>query len=85
MVKDCLINQGAVIKGTISHCVVSSDVIVEEGAECHNCVLMNGAHVRAGAKVYDALIAPGETIKRGEIVNGERDGIVLFAGGRATK
>ncbi len=85
VVKDCLINQGAVIKGAISHCVVSSDVIVEEGAECQNCVLMNGAHVRAGAKVYDALIAPGETIKRGEIVNGERDGIVLFAGGRATK
>ena len=84
-VADCLINQGAVIRGLVHHCVISSDVVVEEGAECHNVVLMNGAHVRAGAKVYDALIAPGEIVKRGEVINGEREGIVLFAGGRATK
>ncbi|MBE6127476.1 MAG: glucose-1-phosphate adenylyltransferase [Erysipelotrichaceae bacterium] len=84
-VKDCLVNQGAVIRGKIDHCVVSSEVIVEEGAECYNVVLMNGCHVRSGAKVYDCLVGPGETIRKDEVVNGSREGIALYALGRTAK
>lgn len=85
VVCDCLINQGAVVKGLVNHCVISSDVIVEEGAECYNAVLMNGCHIRSGAKVYDCLIAPNEVVKKGETVNSARDGIVLYANGRSSK
>ena len=85
VVKDCLINQGAVIKGSLDHCVVSSDVTVEEGAECVNAVLMNGCHIRSGAKVYDCLVAPNEIVHKGEEVNLARNGVVLFASGRVSK
>ena len=85
IVRDCLINQGANIRGKVDHCVISSDVIVDEGAECYNCVLMNGCHVRAGAKVYDALVGPNEIVHKGDEVNAARDGIVLYAGGRVSK
>ena len=85
VVRDCLINQGAVVKGTVDHCVISSDVTVDEGAECYNTVLMNGCHVRAGAKVYDCLVAPNEIVRKGEEVNATRDGIALYAGGRTVK
>ena len=84
-VRDCLVNQGAVIRGKISHCVVSSDVVVEEGAQVVDTVLMNGAHVRSGARVYRALVGPNEVIKKGEVVNESREGIVLYAGGRIQK
>ena len=85
VVRDCLINQGACIKGTVDHCVISSDVIVDEGAECYNTVLMNGCHIRPGAKVYDTLVAPNEIVRKGEVVNESRDGIALYAGGRTVK
>ena len=69
----------------MDHCVISSDVVVDEGAECYNTVLMNGCHVRSGAKVYDCLVAPNEAVRKGEIVNETRDGIALYAGGRTVK
>ncbi|MCR5349140.1 MAG: glucose-1-phosphate adenylyltransferase [Bacilli bacterium] len=85
VVRDCLINQGAMVKGLVDHCVISAEVVVEEGAECHNAVLMNGCHIHSGAKVYDCLVAPNEVVRRGETINAARDGIVLYAGGRETK
>ena len=78
-VKDCLINQGASILGKVDHCVISSEVMVDEGAECYNSVLMHGVYVGKGAKVYDALVGPGSHIDAGEIVNEEKDGIALIA------
>ena len=85
VVRDCLINQGATVFGTVDHCVISSDVVVEEGAEAYNAVLMNGCHIQAGAKVYDCLISPNEIVKKGEIVNQTRDGVALYSNGRAVK
>jgi len=81
-VSDCLINQGATILGSVNHCVISSGVVVEEGAECHNAVIMERAIIKKGAKIYDCVIAP-DTVVEGDVrVNEERDGIVLYAKGR---
>ena len=81
-VSDCLINQGATILGSVNHCVISSGVVVEEGAECHNAVIMERAIIKKGAKIYDCVIAP-DTVVEGDVrVNEEKDGIVLYAKGR---
>ena len=81
-VSDCLINQGATILGSVNHCVISSGVVVEAGAECHNAVIMERAIIKKGAKIYDCVIAP-DTVVEGDVrVNEERDGIVLYAKGR---
>ena len=81
-VSDCLINQGATILGSVNHCVISSGVVVEEGAECHNAVIMERAVIKKGAKIYDCVIAP-DTVVEGDVrVNEEKDGIVLYAKGR---
>ncbi|MBP5216663.1 MAG: glucose-1-phosphate adenylyltransferase [Bacilli bacterium] len=82
-IKDCLINQGAMILGNCDHCVISSEVVVEEGAICKNAVLMHGVHIGRGARVYDALVGPGSHVDPGEVINKERDGIALVA--NATK
>ena len=81
-VSDCLVNQGAVILGSIDHCVISSGVHIEEGAECVNAVIMNGVTVKRGAKLYDCLIAPNSTIEENTVINAERNGIALYANGR---
>ena len=78
-VKDCIINQGAVVLGTVERCVLSGDTRVEEGAACYNSVLMPGAVVKRGAVVYDAMIGPNTVIEEGRVVNEERSGIVLIA------
>ena len=78
-IKDSLVNQGAQIFGCIDHCVVSSEVVVEEGAVCVNTVLMHGVVVKKNAKVYDALVGPGSLIEEGQVVNDKHDGIALVA------
>jgi len=82
-IKDSLVNQGAQIFGSIDHCVVSSEVVVEEGAVCVNTVLMHGVVVKKNAKVYDALVGPGSLIEEGQVVNDKHDGIALVANSNA--
>jgi len=84
-IRDSLINQGAVVLGSLDHCVVSGEVTVEEGAVCVNTVLMHGVVVKKNARVYDALVGPGSHIKEGEVVNETRQGIALVANAKGDR
>ena len=84
-VKDSLINQGAQIFGKVNHCVVSDDVVVEEGAVCINDVLMPGAVIRKGAKVENAIIGPNTLIEENAEVNLEHDDIELVVNRKAAR
>ncbi len=82
-VKDCLINQGAVILGDVERCVISNEVIVAEGALVRNSVLMPGARIRAGAKVYGAIVGPEAVVAHGQTINEKQEDIVLITTRRA--
>lgn len=82
-VKDSLVNQGAVVLGSIDHCVVSGETLIEEGATCTNSVIMSGAVVRGGASICDCIIGPDTLIDKDEIVNAEHDGIDLVVNRKA--
>ncbi|MCQ2772293.1 MAG: glucose-1-phosphate adenylyltransferase [Bacilli bacterium] len=82
-IKDSLVNQGAVILGSIDHCVVSSDARVRAGASCKNCVIMNGAIVDSGVRVENAIIGPDTLVS--EDLHGEPGDIALIANGKAGK
>ena len=84
-VKDSLVNQGARILGEIDHCVVSSDVVIEEGAKAHNAVIMGGAILKKGARVEDAIIGPNTLIEEGEAVNLDHNGIALVCNSKAER
>ena len=84
-VKDSLINQGAQIRGSINRCVVSSGVIVDEGAKCTNSVLMPDCHIYSGAVVRNAIIGPGEHVHKGNPILGTKEEIILFTGGKSSK
>ena len=69
------------ILGEVDHCVISSEVVVEEGAVCKNTVLMHGVHIGKNAKVFNALVGPASRIENGQEVNGTEDDIALIANG----
>lgn len=80
-IKRSIANQGSVILGKVDSCVISSDAIIAEDAECTRCVIMDGAYIKRGAKVYNAIIAPGVIIEPGEEINLGNDEIVLISRG----
>ncbi|MCR5079626.1 MAG: glucose-1-phosphate adenylyltransferase [Bacilli bacterium] len=79
VVRDCLINQGAKVFGEVDHSVISSDVIVEEGAVVKNSVLMDGAFISKGAKVINAMCGPRSFVGENEVVEGKVDDIALYS------
>ena len=74
-------NQGAIILGKADCCVISSDAVIEEDAECTRCVIMSGARIKVGAKVNNAIIAPDVVVEAGEEINLNSDEIVLLSNG----
>ena len=63
VVKQALINQGAVILGSVTHSVIFNDVIVEEGANVIDSVLMPGSIVKSGVTVTRAIVAPNVKVE----------------------
>lgn len=85
VVRDSLVNQGATILGEIHHCVISGEVLIDEGAYVENTVVMDGAVIGKNAKVYDAIVGPDSLVAECEIVNEGREEIVLVSNGKAAR
>ena len=82
IIKDALINQGATIYGTVKHSVLSNEVVINEGAEVINSVLMPGVKVGKDAKVYNAMVGPNSVIEDGQVVGDLNEKVILFANGK---
>ena len=54
---DALVNEACIIDGKVSNSVLFSNVTIEEGAEVHDSVLLNGSRVKAGVKIYNCVVA----------------------------
>ena len=78
-IKSSIANQGAIILGSVDTCVISNEVLIEEGAVCERCVIMNGAKIKKNAKVRNAIIGPEAVIKAGSEINLTGDEIVLIS------
>ncbi len=74
MVSQRLVTEGCEIYGRVESSVLSSDAVVEPGAEVEYSILMPGAHVCAGAKVSYAIIGEKTVICRGATVGTPPDG-----------
>ena len=72
-------NQGAVVLGHCTDCVISNEAIVGENAICTECVIMEGAYIKKGARVHKAIIGPGTIIEEKEQINVDGDSVVLIA------
>ncbi len=59
------ISEGCVINGYVNHCVISSDVTIEEGARVTDCVIMSGTKIGKNAVINKAVIGPECVIGEG--------------------
>lgn len=78
VIKNSLINQGAVIGGEVINSVISNEVTIEEGAKVINSVLMPRVHISKGAYVENAIIGPDTLIKENEEINKGTNEITLI-------
>ena len=78
LVKDSIINQGAIILGSVIHSVISNEVSVDVGAIVENSVVMTGAHIKKGAIVKNAVIAPDSVVEENDQQIGQNE-IILIA------
>ena len=62
-VKRSMISDGTTVSGTVLDSVISSGVVVEDGAEVVGSIIMQNAVVEKVAKVYNSIIAEGAVIK----------------------
>lgn len=76
---DSLITEGCQIMGSVTHSVLSTNAIVEEGAVVIDSVLMPGARIGKGAVIRRAIVAENAVIGEGCVV-GEEEGDIAVVG-----
>lgn len=80
-IKRSIANQGAIILGSVDSCVISNEVIIEEGAQCTRCVIMAGARIKKGAKIHNAIVAPDAIVGEKQEINLGKTDVILVSGG----
>ena len=78
-VENCLITEGCEVMGTAVHSILSSGVIVEEGAQVIDSVIMPGAKIEKGAVVRRAIVAENAVVSKDAQV-GEGEGLIAVVG-----
>jgi glucose-1-phosphate adenylyltransferase len=77
-VKNSVVSPGCVINGTVEHAILSPGVIVEEGAQVRDSIIMHDAVVHSGAKVERCIIDKEVKVGRRAVV-GRGDARVVNA------
>ena len=74
---------GCNINGKVESSVISSQVVIEEGAYVKDCVIMSDVKIRAGAKVEYCIIDKDTEIGSGAVVGApkEENGLTVVAQG----
>ncbi len=78
-VSDSLITEGSQVYGHVTHSVLFAGVVVEEGANVQDAVIMPGCVIRRGAVVRRAIVAEGAVVGAGSFV-GEEEGNIAVVG-----
>ena len=78
-IKNCLITDGCQIRGSVSHSILSSAAVVEEGAQVTDSVIMPGAVIKAGALVRRAIVAENAVVSENAVV-GAASGLIAVVG-----
>ena len=68
-----IIGEGTEIYGRVYNSVIGCDVIIGEGAEVRDSILMNGTRVGAGSRLYKVIAAENVTIGNGTVLGEGRD------------
>lgn len=81
-VENSLITEGCQVYGDVRHSVLSAGVVVEEGAQVVDSVVMPAARIQKGAVVRRAIVAEGAVVSPGATV-GQAQGDIAVVGNAA--
>lgn len=85
-VSNSLVNEACRVYGKVQHCVLFTNVTVEEGAEVRDSVILSGSVIQKGAKVVHAVVGENEVIRAGQEIGEDTSGAVyLVADGNVTE
>ncbi len=76
-VHNSLINQGAVIHGSVENSVIFNGVVIEKGAVVKNSVVFSDVKVESGVTVDYCMVMGNVTLKEGNFVGGGEHPILL--------
>jgi len=68
VVKNSIINQGAIVYGTVKHSIIFNEVTVEPGAIIEDCVIMPNTVIKAGVHLKKAIVGPKLVVDEDHVV-----------------
>lgn len=77
-VRSAYIDKGAIIEGRVEHSVISTDVVVNQGASVKNSVLLPGAIIGENVQLDYVIVAENVKITEGTKLSGTADSIILI-------
>ncbi len=77
LVSNSIITEGCKIYGSVKNSVLSGGVVIEEGAEVCDCVIMSDTRICRGAKVTRAVVDSDSIIGEEEVVGGTKSIAVI--------
>lgn len=72
-VKNSLIANGCLIKGTVENSVISRRVVIHEGAVVKNSIIMQGCEIKANSKLTNVIIDRNNVIDENVELKGDLD------------
>lgn len=72
-ISNSIFADGSHIYGKVENSVIFRDVLIEEGAEVKNCVLMNGTVVKAGASLSHVITDKLVTVNENKELKGDEN------------
>ena len=80
-VKNSFVANGAIIKGEVENCIISRDVVVEEGAVLKNCILFYGAYVGKNKNLEYVLVDKKARVSEVKNLAGSKEKILIIKQG----
>lgn len=78
--KNCIVSDGCIVDGTAENSILSSGVIVEEGAVVKDSVIMTDTVIKKGAVVLKSIIDEEVTVGEGSHIGGDEKITVIGTG-----
>lgn len=73
-VKKSIIAEGSTVYGSVEHSIISTGVLIEEGASVKDSIIMPYVKIGRNSKIFNAIIAEGAVIGGSCVIGGHIDG-----------
>ncbi|MGE4273561.1 MAG: glucose-1-phosphate adenylyltransferase subunit GlgD [Desulfitobacterium sp.] len=70
-VKNSLISSGCTIEGAVENTILSRGVVIEEGCEIQNCIIMSKCVIGKGSKLKNVILDKFVAVNEGNVLQGQ--------------